>query len=240
MRHGAVIVGGTGAIGRQVVRQLTALGVPVALTYTNRHDVAETLLAEAAALGTPASACAIDLADPDAPATLLAHARQTVTDFDILVNCAGRNIRQQMHDVTARDWDEVHSVNLYGVFTTCRMLGEHMAGHGRGAIVTLTSTAAIRPLKRSPHYIAAKAGLLGLTQYFAACLAPQVIVNAVMPGPIVTATRPDGHGLEHLLPDIPLARLGDVDSVVRAVLFLSDPDLYITGQVITVDGGLTL
>ena len=61
-----------------------------------------------------------------------------------------------------------------------------------------------------------------------------------MPGLIATATRQPGHDLDDLIPDIPLGRLGDVESVVRAVLFLSDPDIYITGQVITVDGGLTL
>jgi NAD(P)-dependent dehydrogenase (short-subunit alcohol dehydrogenase family) len=240
MRHGAVVIGGTGAIGRVVVRQLVACGVPVVFTYAHRAHVADELLRESAGSDTTITALALDLAQPTASEQLVAAAESAVAEFDVVVNCAGRNIRQEMNDVTAADWNEVQVVNLFSVFETCRILGQHMAARGRGAIVTMSSTAAVRPLKRSPHYIAAKAGVLGLTQYLAACLAPRVIVNAVMPGLIATSTRDPGHDLDDMLGEIPLGRLGDVDSVARAVLFLGDPDMYITGQVITVDGGLTM
>lgn len=240
MRHGAVVIGGTGAIGRVVVRQLVARRVPVLFTYFRREEVAGELLKESARSETAMTALALDLTEPAASEQLAAAAESALPDFDVVINCIGHNIRQEMNDVTAAEWNEVQAVNLFSVFETCRILGQLMAARGRGAIVTMTSTAAVRPLKRSPHYVAAKAGVLGLTQYFAACLAPQVIVNAVMPGLIATSTRQPGHDLDDMVREIPLGRLGDVESVARAILFLSHPDMYITGQVITVDGGLTL
>lgn len=240
MRHGAVVIGGTGAIGRAVVRRLAASRVPVVFTYVHRASIAGELVDELASSGVPITALPLDLVESTAAEQLVAGAEATVPDFDVVINCAGHNLRQDMNDVSPADWSEVQIVNLLGVFEICRSLGQHMAARGRGAIVTMSSTAAVRPLKRSPHYIAAKAGVLGLTQYFAACLSPQVIVNAVMPGLIATSTRAAFHDLDQMIGEIPLGRLGDVESVARAVLFLGDPDMYMTGQVITVDGGLTL
>jgi len=156
--------------------------------------------------------------------------------IDALVNNAARFTRLDPLEITEADWDYIHSVNLKAVFFCCQQAAKRMQAGGR--IVNLSSLGGLRPWADHAHYCASKAGVIMLTKALAKAWAPAIAVNSVAPGVIPFGS--DDEGIASLIRQVPAKRGGEGDEVARAVsFFLTAPD-YITGQVMSVAGGLGL
>ena len=156
--------------------------------------------------------------------------------IDALVNNAARFTKFDPLEITEADWDHIHSVNLKAVFFCCQQAAKRMTEGGR--IVNLSSLGGLRPWADYAHYCASKAGVIMLTKALAKAWAPKITVNSVAPGVIPFGSTDER--VSSLIRQVPAGRGGEGDEVARAVsFFLTAPD-YITGQVLSVAGGLGL
>ncbi|OKI08087.1 short-chain dehydrogenase [Streptomyces sp. CB02923] len=237
----AVVSGGTRGIGLALSLRLTALGYRVIAPYRSDKEAARQ--AEAAGEGRIEALC-LDVAD----ATSVREGCRRILDEygapEVLVNNAGRNRDRPFAELTDEDWDEVLATNLSGPFRMCRALAPAMVAAGRGTIVNIGSTTAIRPRRDGANYCASKAGLLHLTKCLALELAPTVRVNALIPGFTDTPEVTERYGLdvpekrEAIVRSIPRNRIGTTADIADALEFLvASGSSYITGQQLIVDGG---
>ncbi len=238
----AVVTGGARGIGRAVAFALAGAGA--AVTIADRDlPAAEATGAALAGLGGQATALLLDVTDVAAVEAAARAASQT----DILINNAGLVTNAPALDTTDADWRRVLDVDLDGVFWCARAFGRAMVARGRGAIVNVGSMAGdivVHP-QGQPAYNAAKAAVHMLTRSLAAEWAKSgVRVNAVAPGYTATEltllgrSKPDW--FQSWLDRTPMGRLGEPDEIAAAVLFLaSDASSFMTGSVVTVDGGYT-
>lgn len=238
----AVVTGGARGIGRAVAFALAGAGASVTIADRDR-DVAEATAAALRAAGGTASALALDVTD----ATAVEAAARVAPETDILINNAGLVTNAPALDTTEADWRRVLDVDLDGVFWCARAFGRAMVARGRGAIVNVGSMAGdivVHP-QGQPAYNAAKAAVHMLTKSLAAEWAKSgVRVNAVAPGYTATELTLRGRSkpewFQTWLERTPMGRLGKPDEIAAAVLFLaSDAASFMTGAVVTVDGGYT-
>lgn len=236
----AVVTGGAAGIGRAVCTVLAEAGARVVVADRN-GDAAASLAAEIDGLALPcdvtdAAACEIvatDLAAKHGPAA-------------ILVNNAGIVMNAPSLEVDLADWRRVIDVNLHGVFHTCRAFGRYMVAAGRGSVVNISSICGEVTVHPQPQaaYNAAKAGVNLLTKSLAVEWSGRVRVNAVAPGYTATELtllgRSKPEWFNTWLAGIPMGRLAEPREIALAVAFLaSDAASYVTGYVLTVDGGYT-
>ncbi|MBN36041.1 MAG: hypothetical protein CMM46_14955 [Rhodospirillaceae bacterium] len=241
----ALVAGGGTGIGRATALRLGDEGAKV-FVIGRRLDRLASVVAEIEAFGGKAGCLSVDLASAACGEEAVSAAVAWGGGLDILVNAAGTFPYTPVHELSDADWDEALAINLSGVMRMCRAAAGAITKGG--AMVNISSTNAVMGDKVSScgAYSAAKAGQLGLTKQFAAELAPNIRVNAILPGPI------DTDMLEGWLDDpqeradwmaryIPMARLGLASEVASVVAMLvSDDGAYVTGVVIPVDGGMTL
>lgn len=157
--------------------------------------------------------------------------------IDVLINCVGKNIPHAVNHISGQDWDDVVSSNLKTAFFLCKYYWEYADKISPGSIIQLSSTAGLRPLPSSPAYIAAKAGLIALSGYFAKQMAPAIRVNTIAPGFVMTEKHasPAYDGIRQM---IPLKRMASLEEVAETARYIANCE-YITGQTIVLDGGLT-
>lgn len=234
----ALVTGGSGAIGAATVRALAADGWPVVVHYGRGAERAEAVVAAVRDAGGTAQAVAADLADPDAPAKLLADATEALGPVRVLVNNAGITRDNLAMQLTDEDWQSVVDVDLTAAFRLIRPALKTMIRGRWGRIVNVSSVIALRNNPGQANYAAAKAGLLGLTRSVAAEVARRgVTVNAVAPG-FVESEMTEGL-LDDLIAHIPARRAGQPEEVAAAIRFLASPEAsYVTGSTLVVDGGL--
>ncbi|MEW6517129.1 MAG: SDR family oxidoreductase [candidate division FCPU426 bacterium] len=235
----ALVAGGTGDIGRCVVRRLSAAGLQVAFTYHSNQEAAKALETE---LGGAVRGWAVAENRLETARRIAAEVREWRGPADYLANCAGH-----LHDlVFARmeeaEWREVLDANLDAAFFFSRALIFDQLKQQQGAMVHVSSIAALTGSVGQANYAAAKAGVLGLVKSLAREAGHfGVRVNAVAPGYVtsrMTASLPD-RIRDWALQTIPLGRFGEPDEIAAAVVWLlSDEARYINGQVLVVDGGL--
>jgi len=160
---------------------------------------------------------------------------------DVLINLIGENKIGTLCEITEEIWDAVIDSNLKSIFFICRTGAELVKKDGGGSIINFTSTAGIRALPQSPHYIAAKAGVIALTKYYAQILAPEVKVNCIAPGFVLTNSHTPENYLNYnnAINHLPLKQMSSIEEVAEAVLFLINSKT-ITGHTLVVDGGLIL
>lgn len=230
-------------IGQACARALAEAGASVVVasrTEANARSVAD----EITASGARALAFGVDVARADQVDAMVAAALAEFGRVDVLVNNAGITRDGLIARMAEDAWDAVLDTNLKGAWLTIKAVTRTMMKQRSGAIVNMSSVMGLTGNAGQANYAASKAGLIGLTKSAAKELAPRGIrVNAVAPGWIETAmTAALGNEFrEQVLAGVPLARLGSPEDVASAVLFLcSDAAAYITGQVLTVDGGLVL
>jgi len=154
-----------------------------------------------------------------------------------LVNNAARFRRRDPLEVTEADWDFIHSVNLKATFFCCQQGALLMKKSGEGRIVNISSLGGIRPWEMYAHYCASKAGVIMLTKALAKAFAPEITVNSVAPGVILSSGQEPR--IEEMIAATPARRSGTVEEVADAVLYFLNATNFVTGQVLAVDGGLS-
>lgn len=235
--RGAIVLGGTSGIGQRIVTRLADEGVPVVFTYAEAQKDALGLV-EAA--GNGIVPVRVDVTSPGDMTLLLRRATVELPSLDRLVFVVGVSANEPLERVSYETWRRTLDVNLYGALFAAQMIGPRMRDAGRGAIVNVSSVAAVRPLPRGHDYVVAKSGLEGLTRVLARTLAPELRVNAVAPCWIDTQRRPRTADASEILNKIRLRRFGTAEDVADAVLFLGNPDGYVTGHTLCTDGGYLL
>ncbi len=248
-RRVAIVTGGATGLGRAVALEFAATGVAVAFNYVDLpdRDVAEqAVLTEAAvqALGVPVFCARCDVRDHAAVERFVDTARERLGGVHYLVNNAGVSHDGALWRLSAEAWHDVLDTNVTGAFNCIQAVAREMRAQRMGKIVNVASHQAFRPGFGIANYAASKAALIGLTKSAAVDLGSSNInVNAVAPGFVKTDlfTKLPREVLERAERESVLGRVAEPEDVARVVVFLcSDAARHITGQVIVVDGGLTL
>jgi len=240
----ALVTGGTGGIGTAVCRELSRLGFAVVVHYSSNLAQAESLVQELAAGGGEAVAVMADVACEAQVEAMLAEIVHRFGRLDVVVNNAGITRDALLLRMKLADWQAVIDVNLTGAFLISRAAAKVMLKQRCGKIINISSVVGLCGNSGQANYAASKAGLVGLTKSLAKELASRGITcNAVAPGFIETAMTDalPASVKAGLLDAIPLRRPGTTADVAAAVGFLAGPQAdYITGQVLSIDGGMNI
>ncbi len=236
----AIVTGAARGIGKEIVRELLAMGMTVIAA-----DIQEDLLAELPAefnAGDKFEFRKLDVTDEEAFATVVDEIAEKFGRLDVLVNNAGITRDGLLMRMDASDWDLVMTVNLKSAFLGTKAASRHMIRKKTGSIINMASYSGVAGNRGQANYAASKAGLLGLTKTTAKEFATKNIrCNAIAPGFIqteMTDVLPQ-QAKDMALAQIPLKRFGQPVDIAKAVGFLaSDASGYITGQVLSVDGGM--
>jgi 3-oxoacyl-[acyl-carrier protein] reductase len=239
----ALVTGGARGIGRAIAERLGGLGADLAL-FDVLDDVSRTAEELAAALEVRARAYQVDVTSSTQVDAAVGEAVKDLGRLDILVNNAGVTRDGLVMRMKDEDWDLVLGINLKGPFLCTRSASRQMLKQRSGRIVNIASVVGLMGNAGQANYSASKAGLLGLTKACAKEFGSRgVTVNAVAPGYIRTAMtdKLTEEQRGKMLELVPLGRLGEAADVAAAVAFLaSDEAAYVTGQVLTVDGGMVM
>lgn len=238
----ALVTGASRGIGRAIARQFAEEGANMAFTYIHNKEKADVVVAELEALGVKAKAYCCDASDFAATETLIKNVLADFGRIDILVNNAGKTADTLMMRMGETQWDEVIATNLKSVYNTIHACAPVMLKQRAGSIINMSSVVGLYGNAGQANYAASKAGIIGLTKSMAKELGSRGIrVNAIAPGFIETDMTA---GLSDEMKDntmkaIALRRLGKPEDVACCALFLaSELSSYVTGQVLSCDGGM--
>jgi 3-oxoacyl-[acyl-carrier protein] reductase len=241
----AVITGGTAGIGKEIALAFAKEGAHVAIFGTHAERAKEIL--EALKKSYPNQKFLIKLVDVSNKKAVDQAFQEILTEFgkiDILVNNAGITRDGLLMKMTEDDWDRVIAVNLKSVYNTCQALVRPMLKARSGKIINITSVVGLSGNAGQTNYAASKAGMIGFTRSLAKEVASRGIsVNCIAPGFIKTSMTDalTEEQKEGILKQVPMNRLGSAEEIASAAVFLaSDGSNYITGQVLTVDGGMVM
>jgi len=238
-----VVTGAGRGIGRAIALKFAAEGADV-VCVSRTAENSEKVAGEVRALGRQAWAHAVDVADCSAVATAAGKILNEAGRVDVLVNNAGITRDGLLMRMSDADWDTVLDTNLKGAFLVTKAFSRAMLKQRSGRIINIASVIGLIGNAGQCNYAASKAGLIGFTQSVARELASRAItVNAIAPGFIETdmTAEMNEQMRAELLKQIPLGCFGQVEDLANAALFLASPAArYITGQVLTVDGGMVM
>ena len=233
-----LVTGAAKRIGRALALALARAGADVAITYRGSEAEAQATVADLQDLGVRALAFACDVRDEDSVAAAVGATVGQLGGLDLLVNNAGAFETAPLETITAEQWDAMFATNTRGPFLVAKAAHPHLkAAHGR--IVNIGSLGGIHPWATHGHYCTSKAALHMLSQTMAKAWAPEISVNCVAPGMIVTSGEVSA-GYEHFAAKTPMKRNGTPRDVAAAVVFFATAPHFITGQLLAVDGGLGL
>ncbi|WP_188454423.1 3-oxoacyl-[acyl-carrier-protein] reductase [Virgibacillus oceani] len=240
----AIVTGASRGIGRAIALELAKQGANVAVNYAGSETKAQAVVEEIEQLGVKAFKVQADVANESSVKDMVKQVINEFGSLDILVNNAGITRDNLLMRMKEEEFDQVINTNLKGVFVCTKAVTRHMMKQRNGKIVNVASIVGVSGNPGQANYVAAKAGVIGLTKSTAKELATRnIYVNAVAPGFISTDMTDEltDEQREGMLSMIPLEKLGDPEDVAKVVRFLaSDDSNYITGQTIHVDGGMVM
>jgi len=229
-----LVTGGAKRIGRGIALRVFQAGYRVAIHYgTSEKEARET----AEQCG-DASLFRANLESVDGIRRMFGEVEDRCGTLYGLVNNAARFKRRDALEMTEADWDFIHSVNLKATFFCCQQAALLMRKSQAGRIVNISSLGGLRPWPEYAHYCASKAGVIMLTKALAKAFAPGITVNSVAPGVILSSAEEPR--TQDMIAATPARRRGTVEEVADAVLYFLNASDFITGQVLAVDGGLSL
>ena len=234
-----MVTGGARRIGREIAFTLAQAGTDVAITYLKSVEEARETTAQIASFGVRSFALKCDLRDEAQIRSTAKLAVGQMGRLDLLINNSGFYQTSAFEKLSATDWDEAFGVNVRGPFLMTQACAEQLREQ-KGRIINIGSLGGIRPWATHAHYCASKAALHMLTQVSAKALAPDITVNCVAPGMIDQGEAEHEEIRRRFAEKTPMQRNGNVNDVAQAALFFATCPDFITGQILTVDGGLAL
>lgn len=231
----ALVTGASRGIGKAIAMALAREGADIVVNYRTHWQEAKELCEAIENLGRRYVTAEADVSVAAEVSRLLASAEKSLGPVDILVNNAGIAQHLSLDEITEKDWDKTINVNLKSAFLLTQAVLPHMRVGGWGRIINISSAAAQVGGVVGPHYASSKAGLIGLTHFYASLLAKEgITVNSIAPGPVSTDMAA---GLPHLTPDlVPVGRFGTPEEIAAVAVTLACNG-YITGQTVNVNGG---
>lgn len=236
----ALVTGAARRVGRAIALAMAGRGADVVIHYKSSASEAHETVEAVERLGQRASAIQADLAEPDQVEALVDRAIRACGKIDVLVNSAAIFRRTPLEHITVQDWEQFLRVNLTAPFLLARRLGLLMRQQGAGKIINVADVAGIKPWADFLPYSVSKGMLITITQGLAKALAPEVQVNAVVPGTVLLSEDYGEKERESIVKGTLLKRIGDPVDIAKTVLFLVEGSDFITGQVVVVDGGQSI
>ncbi|PYF07072.1 3-oxoacyl-[acyl-carrier-protein] reductase [Ureibacillus chungkukjangi] len=238
----AIVTGASRGIGRAIALQIASEGANVVVNFSGSEQKASEVVKEIQNLGSQAIAVQANISDNNSVQELMNATMEQFGAIDILVNNAGITRDNLLMRMKEDEWDDVINTNLKGVFLCTKAVTRQMMKQRAGRIINISSIVGVMGNAGQANYVAAKAGVIGLTKTTARELASRnILVNAIAPGFITTEmtdTLPEDVK-SSMLNQIPLAKLGNPEDVAKAVVFLASDDAsYMTGQTLHIDGGM--
>ncbi|MBV7503768.1 3-oxoacyl-[acyl-carrier-protein] reductase [Bacillus sp. sid0103] len=240
----ALVTGASRGIGREIALELARQGANVAVNYSGSEAKANEVVDGIKALGREAFSVKCDVSNSEEVAAMVKGTIDNFGKIDILVNNAGITKDNLLMRMKEEEWDDVININLKGVFLCTKAVTRQMMKQRAGRIINIASIVGVSGNPGQANYVAAKAGVIGLTKTTAKELASRnITVNAIAPG-FITTDMTDKLTEEvktEMLKQIPLARLGEPKDIAKITAFIaSDDSAYMTGQTLHIDGGMVM
>lgn len=244
MSETVIVTGASRGIGKACALAFGKSGVNVIINYTRSKEKAEEVCDEISKLGGRALPFCADVADRKAVDEMIAFAHSNFGSISILVNNAGIAEQIMFCDITEEKWDRMFNVDVKGVYNCIQAALPDMIHNKSGRIINISSMWGITGASCEVHYSAAKAAVIGMTKALAKELGPSgITVNAIAPG--VISTEMNGNISEEIMSELkeetPIGRIGTPEDIAETALFLASPKAsFITGEVISVNGGFVI
>lgn len=240
----AIVTGGSRGIGEAIVRRLAAEGARVYATFNSNEEKAKVIQDELNGIGLSVRFLRVEVSSEQSVKELVDEVIKEVGRIDVLINNAGITRDTLLMRMSEKDWDDVIDTNLKGAFLCCKAVCRTMMSQRKGKIINIGSIVGINGNPGQVNYCSSKAGIIGLTKSLAKELASRnILVNCIAPGYVATdmtekLTEEQRSAFSTM---IPLKRAAQVEEIASVVaFFMSDDANYITGQVLSVDGGLVM
>jgi NAD(P)-dependent dehydrogenase (short-subunit alcohol dehydrogenase family) len=241
----ALVTGASRGLGRETATALAEAGANLVVGSRKTDEIASAADEISKATGRSVIGCTLDVTDRGSVEAFAARAIEEFGKIDVLVNNAGINIRSPIGSITDDHFHQIQNTNVTGVFYCCRAVSKHMVAAGYGRIINIGSALSLVGMAERFSYTASKGAVLQMTRTLAVELAQKAVtVNCICPGPFATEINSpviqDPQATASLLANVPMNRWGRLQEIRTPVLFLASPaSSYVTGAVITVDGGWT-
>ena len=239
--HGkaVLITGGARRLGRAIALAMAEAGANVAITFLNSKREAQHTVIDVSSFGVRAVALYCDVTDPKCVTSTLKEVVKELGGLDILVNNAANYQTIEFEKITLQQWDSIFAANARGPFFVSQQALRALRQRG-GRIINMGSLGGLRPWAGNAHYCSSKAAVHMLTKVMAKALAPEIAVNCVAPGMIDLGEKSGAVFMKKMVGQTPMQRNGSAQDVTNAVMFFATAPHFITGQILTVDGGLGL
>lgn len=234
-----LITGGARRLGRAIALAMAEAGADVAITYLRSQREGRGLVVELKRKSVRATAIPCDVTEEKSVRAAVRAAVREFGHLDILVNNAANYETVEFEKLTVKQWDAIFASNTRGPFLVTREALPSLRKR-KGKVINLGSLGGLQPWPTHAHYCSSKAALHMLTRVMAKALAPEIAVNCVAPGMIDLGEKAAAPFMRRMAPQTPMRRNGAAEDVAAAVMFFATAPHFITGQIMTVDGGLGL